>query len=320
MPDDGVEAAKLEIRLPESRVFNRIVLRENIRDFGQRIEEFAVDARIDGSWREIGRGTTVGYKRILRIPSVTTDRVRVRVLASRTAPTVLDIGLHRAPVPVTTPRISRDGDGEVSIVCDPPDPAIRFTTDGSDPVATSRVYRGPFPLPDGGTVKAQAHDGARMSGVASTRFGVRKAGWRVHGVSSEEPPAEAASHAIDGDARTFWHTQWRGRSPSHPHFIVIVIDLGERVEVGGFGYLPRQDGKDGGVVERYEFYLSDAPERWGKPIAAGRFGNIANSPVQQIVDCDRPAAGRYVKFVSISAVSGKPWAGAAEIDVFETGR
>ncbi len=95
MPDDGVEAAELEIRLPEPREFDRIVLRENIRDFGQRIEEFAVDAWTDGSWREIGRSTTVGYKRILRIPSVTTDRVRVRILASRIAPTVAGFSLHR---------------------------------------------------------------------------------------------------------------------------------------------------------------------------------------------------------------------------------
>ncbi len=95
MPDDGVEAPELEIRLPEPREFDRIVLRENIRDFGQRIEEFTVDAWADGSWREIGRSTTVGFKRILRVPSVTTDRVRVRVLASRTAPTVAGFSLYR---------------------------------------------------------------------------------------------------------------------------------------------------------------------------------------------------------------------------------
>ena len=82
--------------LPRSSTFDRIELREQIRDHGQRIESFAVDAWIEDGWREIGKGTTVGYRRILRTDAVTSERVRVRILASRVCPTLSHVGVYRA--------------------------------------------------------------------------------------------------------------------------------------------------------------------------------------------------------------------------------
>lgn len=51
---------------------------------GQRIERFGVDAWIENGWLEIGSGTTVGYKRLLRLRSaVTTERLRIRIPEAR---------------------------------------------------------------------------------------------------------------------------------------------------------------------------------------------------------------------------------------------
>ncbi len=92
--DDDAEAAELVVTLKEERTFNRILIQEQIRDYGQRIAKFAVDARVDGRWEEIAANTVVGYKRICRIETVSADAVRLRILESRTEPSVAEFGLY----------------------------------------------------------------------------------------------------------------------------------------------------------------------------------------------------------------------------------
>ena len=65
---------------------------------GQRVEKFEVDAWLDGGWEKVAEGTTIGYKRLLRFPELTTDRMRVRILESRTNPTISEIGLFDSPL------------------------------------------------------------------------------------------------------------------------------------------------------------------------------------------------------------------------------
>lgn len=89
---DWQSSAELTYQLPGTQKFNIALLEEQIRE-GQRIESFAVDALVDGAWRELGHATTVGYRRLLRFAPVETDRVRVRILDSRVRPTVANFGL-----------------------------------------------------------------------------------------------------------------------------------------------------------------------------------------------------------------------------------
>ncbi|NUR97400.1 MAG: alpha-L-fucosidase [Kribbellaceae bacterium] len=75
---------------------NVLDLRENI-ELGQQIESFAVDALIDGSWREIATGTTIGHRRLLPLEQpIEADDVRVRVLATR-ARTEVHLTTHYDP-------------------------------------------------------------------------------------------------------------------------------------------------------------------------------------------------------------------------------
>ena len=99
---DGTDAATLEIRLPTQRRFDRASLQEHIAA-SQRIEQLALDAWVDGEWREIARGTTVGYKRLLRFEAVETDRVRIRILQSRIRPTLAEVGLYLEERPYSQP-------------------------------------------------------------------------------------------------------------------------------------------------------------------------------------------------------------------------
>ncbi len=83
--------------------------------------------------------------------------------------------------------------------------------------------------------------------------------WTIAGVSSEENVGESAgaTNAIDGQISNFWHTQWQGAQPAHPHWIV--IDLGREETVTGFIYVPRQGtDKDAvGRIKDYQVYLGD---------------------------------------------------------------
>jgi len=94
--DDGVSAATLTLDLGEERTFNCIMLQEAIR-VGQRIEEFAVEAHVGGSWRKLTTGTVVGYKRLVRFKETSARQVRVRVLASRVCPTLRTVALYLVP-------------------------------------------------------------------------------------------------------------------------------------------------------------------------------------------------------------------------------
>ena len=59
-----------------------VMLQEDITK-GQRIEAFTVEALTDNSWKEVAKGTTVGYKRLLRFPTIKADQLRIKILESR---------------------------------------------------------------------------------------------------------------------------------------------------------------------------------------------------------------------------------------------
>ena len=101
MPPDWTTQAELVINLEKEKTFNRVMFQEQIRDFGQRIAKFVVDAHVDGQWRQIAEGQTVGYKRICRTPEVKADKVRIRILDSRVCPTISNFALYHAP-PIQT--------------------------------------------------------------------------------------------------------------------------------------------------------------------------------------------------------------------------
>ena len=86
----------VSITLKRPAKFNVIRLREDIR-LGQRIEGIAVDAKIEGKWKQIATAGNVGACRLFRIPAVTTDQLRVRVTKSPVCPMLSDFGLFLEP-------------------------------------------------------------------------------------------------------------------------------------------------------------------------------------------------------------------------------
>ena len=67
--------------LPSKTKLLSIDLQEDILK-GQRVEKFVVEVRSSkkDAWRVVAEGTTIGYKRLLRIPTCEAKQVRLRVL------------------------------------------------------------------------------------------------------------------------------------------------------------------------------------------------------------------------------------------------
>ncbi len=101
MPSDWTTQPDLTIMLPQEKTFNVIMFQEQIRNYSQRIAKFAVDAQVDGKWKQVAEGQTVGYKKICRTEDITTDKIRIRILDSRLCPTISNLALFHAP-PVET--------------------------------------------------------------------------------------------------------------------------------------------------------------------------------------------------------------------------
>ncbi len=84
----------LEFALAGEKTFDILLLQENIMA-GQRVEKFILDYPGKDGWTTIAEGTTIGYKRLLRFLPVTTDKVRLRILSSRSTPTIAAFGLYK---------------------------------------------------------------------------------------------------------------------------------------------------------------------------------------------------------------------------------
>ena len=85
---------EMVITVPSPIKFNRIELVEPVATNGERVEKHAVDAYINGAWKEIAQGTTIGFRRILRFPDVTTNKIRLRILESRMTPAISNVAAY----------------------------------------------------------------------------------------------------------------------------------------------------------------------------------------------------------------------------------
>jgi len=307
-----------EVHLAAPAQVDVVVLAEDVRNHGQRVEAFVVEARgSDGAWTEIATGATIGPKRIVRTEPVTSDAFRVRITGDRAEPALATFSLHRRPTVLRAPVIERDAEGTVTIRTTPGTFA-RFTTDGTEPGPEAPRFVDPVSMPFGGTIRARSYaEGATIDVPAETdasvTLGLRRADLRIVTSSSEQAPDESAAMCIDGDPDTLWHSRWSPDVPDHPHRIV--LDLGEIRNVTGLTYLPRQDGGANGTVTHCTVSVSVDGEAFVAAASDHEFANVRNNPVQQVIRFETPQRARYVEFRSLRAVDDKPWASAAEIGV-----
>lgn len=97
--------------------------------------------------------------------------------------------------------------------------------------------------------------------------------------------------------------------------------MGEKKNLKGFSYLPRQDGHKQGNVSEYSLYVSEDNKQWSLVVNHGKFSNIANNPIVQNVLFNNPVHAQFLKFVthrdsySLEDSQSSGLAAVAEIDV-----
>lgn len=140
-----------------------------------------------------------------------------------------------------------------------------------------------------------------------------KLNWSLLYVDSQETVGEdgKAINAFDGYNNTFWHSQWYGASPEHPH--EIQINLGGSYNISQFKYLPRQDGEVNGTIAGYEFYTSTDASNWTLQAS----GTWASTTTEKTVSFTT-ATARHVKLKTISEINSNAWASVAEISIIGT--
>ncbi len=88
---EGQTSCEITLDFPQETAVSFVVLKEYIPD-SQRIERFQV---LDGEGQVLGRGTVVGYKKILPLPPGTAVRkLRIRIEDARVYPTLAFLGVY----------------------------------------------------------------------------------------------------------------------------------------------------------------------------------------------------------------------------------
>ncbi|HVU94855.1 MAG TPA: alpha-L-fucosidase [Puia sp.] len=305
--DDGVTSASMTLDFGTPTRFNRWMAQEYIR-LGQRVKAFTVEALVDGQWRELAKGTTIGYRRILRFPTVTATQLRFTIKDAKACPVISNVGVYEAPVVLAAPAIMRSQSGEMRIRVADSGAVIRYTLDGSEPGSGSTVFAGPFMTKGKVIVKAVAYDplSGKSSPVAVGEFDISHRNWKL--VGEDDPHATAV---IDGDPHSAWHQDKGKKMP-----LDLTIDLGDEVVLSGFRYLPDQ-GRHSGIIGGYQLFVSSDNEDW-RMVDEGEFSNINNNPLWQIRRF-APVKARYMRLRALKNTQGNDDAGYAELDVVTEG-
>jgi len=92
----GVTTGILEFDFDSEKTFDCLMLQENFRN-GQRVEEFVIEIWQNDGWEEIIKGTTIGYKRLMKFNEVKSDKVRLKIFSSRDNPEIATFGIYKQP-------------------------------------------------------------------------------------------------------------------------------------------------------------------------------------------------------------------------------
>lgn len=202
-------------------------------------------------------------------------------------------------------NIIRDRKGEVTIVAPRADVEICYTLGKNKKV---QQFTAPIPMRDGGTITAWFKSAPELKTVM-TFDKIENIQVEVVNASSQESGGGEASHLVDGDPGSIWHTMYSVTVAKYPHWVD--LDAGEVRTIKGFTYLPRQDSSNGNV-KNYNIQVSMDGQNWSEPVAQGSF---ANDRKEKSVHFDKPVKARFVRFVALSEQSGQDYASGAELSI-----
>ena len=304
--DDEVKTASLTVTFNEPTEFNRFMAQEYIA-LGQRVKSFTIEGFVDGEWKELSSGTTIGYKRILRFETVETTKLRLNILDSKSSPIISNIGAYKAPQILTAPKITRIKNGDVIITPADPESEVYYTLDGTPPSLNSIRYSDTLETSEGKVeIRTFAYDPEtqKQSPLSEARFDISRDLWSILNIEDEN-----VLNVLDGNEETNWHLQPTENKPTE-----LAIDLGKTQNITGFRYLPDQNWwASGSYITQYQFYVSEDAYNWTL-VDEGEFSNIVNNPFWQEKTFP-PTDARYFKIRTLETSGEGGSSGFAELDI-----
>lgn len=194
LPGDGTSTVQVGLGGPAT--VDRVAVSEDIADGGQQVRSFAVDAWIGGQWQQVATSGTIGYRRIVALPSaVTTERIRIRVTSARGQVLLSGVSVYSAsPSPV-----ARQTDYYLDCSA-----AIPGTGTEASPMRSLAQLR-PVNLPAGATVHVKAGTTCAEP-LELWGYGTREAPARLAGWGDGTEPVIAA----DGNAKALAVLEYQG--------------------------------------------------------------------------------------------------------------
>ncbi|WP_242203080.1 alpha-L-fucosidase [Aestuariivivens insulae] len=83
---------KLTIKLKQATEINHIIIQEDI-THGERVRAYVVEAFVDGKWKLLYSGESIGHKRIIQFETVKASRLRLRILKSDREPRIKNFSI-----------------------------------------------------------------------------------------------------------------------------------------------------------------------------------------------------------------------------------
>lgn len=81
------------LKLGKKQSVNYYMIQENIKK-GERIRQYKIEAKINGKWKTVCQGESVGHKRIEKLNSIETDMLRLTVLESIEQPDIINFSVY----------------------------------------------------------------------------------------------------------------------------------------------------------------------------------------------------------------------------------
>jgi alpha-L-fucosidase len=91
--DDDITTGSIEIDLGVTQKVKYVTIQEYI-PLGQRVKSFTIEIQQQGEWKKIAEGTTIGYKRILKLEPTETEKIKINITGSKACPVISNVEVY----------------------------------------------------------------------------------------------------------------------------------------------------------------------------------------------------------------------------------